>query len=369
MGRFLIYNKNMNNSEKNIFIDNNQMTNWDTLKDETSFTGEKALPTNNYVDIVECLPEASERILAATRIPNRGSMVRSTDVTIEDYKNNHLEPRTVVCFEGAEVAISNIFDAYGRNATIGYVKSGDEYVARSFYQSNSQGEWRLLPDYAVDDFSHSIWYGKGYSEEMTNLPSILQKALSEQAKKTKVKTIDDPDRLLLSTAKKYDIDLYQFMKRNKKLKSDAYQEIDQTPEVSFGELTRAKERPEDVRVPESQMPNFTQEIDNWESEASLYGVLTNRVYDSQDGKLRYTFSEDKAGRAFVSNIEYISKVTSSGVREKWVSGGDVETPLFEYDSQASGYGNELQRVGKYVGMWDNYLSKMDIIKAYLKARE
>lgn len=350
------------------FSNNDTASKWDTLKTEVSFSEKETTGNNDFVDITECLPEVSERILAATRIPNRDTRPRPGEIVTEDYKKNHLEPKTSIRFEDVEVAVSDIFEAYDHKAVIGYVKSGNEYVARNFYQSNSQGDWRLLPDYAVDEYDRSVWFGKGYSEEMTNLPSALQKALSRLTRKVEIATENEAEKLFCSTARKYDSETYMSKRRRKELSSDAYKEIDSTPAVSFGELSNVKDVPEDIHISKAQMPNFSHEIDSWESIAELYGVLVNRVYASNDDKLRYTFSENRRGMAFISNIEYVSKVTSSGVREKWVSGGDVETPLYEYESQASGYGDASDRKVWYVSMWRNYLSKMEIIKEYLKAQ-
>ena len=58
----------------------------------------------------------------------------------------------------------------GRNAAIVYVKDGANYVARSFYKSNSSSSWRMLPNYVLNSNGKISWYGKAFGEDSFNSP-------------------------------------------------------------------------------------------------------------------------------------------------------------------------------------------------------
>ena len=47
--------------------------------------------------------------------------------------------------------------------------------------------------------------------------------------------------------------------------------------------------------------------------------------------------------------------------------GDIGTPLYEYDSQTGGYGDVHDEKGSYQCMWQGYLSKIPLFKAYKAA--
>ncbi len=295
-------------------------------------------------------------------------------LSVEALRNLGLEPQEKMVLEGREIGLSGHFKIGNRDAVLGYVRTDNGYKVRGYYRSNSQGTWRYLPDYVTDGGTGSgaDWYGKGYTEEMTTLPSEMQKTLSEIAEKEQihVEQKTSPEFVLVGTAKVWNSkDEYREALHNHRLRGDIYQEINPRPEVNFGQMSNVKNAPESINIPGAMQPNFEKSEMEWDSNASLYGHLKNRVYESYDKKLKYTMSEDDWGRCFVSNIEAGGKVTSCGVRSEWVSGGDVVTPLYEYASQDGGYGDKSDVRRGYRCMWKGYLSKMKMIQDYLKSRK
>ncbi len=268
-----------------------------------------------------------------------------------------LAPREKMAFDGAEIGLSGSFKVGSRDAIIGYVKTDEGYKVRGYYRSNSQGAWRYLPDYVTDNgVDDGIeWFGKGYTEEMMTLPAEMQKTLSEIVQEGPLHVRTAPGFVLAGTAKVYaSKDKYREAVDNHALVGDVYQEVDMQPAVNFGVLSLNKNIPESVDVRGAYLPDFRHEKMEWKSESGLYGSLTNRVYESLNKGIKYTMSEDAQGRVFISSIETAGKITSTGLRKEWVSGGDLVTPLYEYASQDGGYGDPNDVRGKYRSMWKNY---------------
>ena len=287
-------------------------------------------------------------------------------LTNEVLREVGLGPEHKVVFEGMEVGLSGHFSVHGRDAVLGYVKTDDGYKVRGYYRSGSQSVWRYLPDYASRD--EGLWYGKGYTEEMLTLPCELQAELSKIAMQERIpveqKTL--PIFVLAGTAKSWpSMEAYYLAKINHELRGDIYKETDAYPLVNFGVLDEDRHSPESISVNGALAPNYKNELTSWKSNTAVYGNITNRVFRSFDGKLKYTISEDDNGRCFVSSIETNARPTSCGTRREWVSGGDVSTPLYEYAQMSDGYGDPNDSRGGYVGMWKNYVSKLKIIRDYL----
>jgi hypothetical protein len=63
-----------------------------------------------------------------------------------------------------------------------------------------------------------------------------------------------------------------------------------------------------------------------------------------------------------------SRINSCGLRQDWAQLGDFSTPLIEYKQQADGYGQFEPRVPGHMNMWQDYLSKIPVIKRFLRRR-
>ncbi len=85
------------------------------------------------------------------------------------------------------------------------------------------------------------------------------------------------------------------------------------------------------------------------------------------------FCRDKNNRAWIGGIENNSPIRTIGLRERWISGGDLTTPAYEYSQMIKDedvlYANQNMRKGKYVDMFEQYLSKAPIIQDYLASQK
>jgi hypothetical protein len=112
-------------------------------------------------------------------------------------------------------------------------------------------------------------------------------------------------------------------------------------------------------------PNFSETGLAWTENTELYGPVQIETFRSKNNKLQYMFCRDSRNRVWIGGIENDSKITPVGLRESWINGGDLTTPAFEYYDYDGGYGSDKVRSRNYVDMYENYLSKIPVIKEYL----
>jgi hypothetical protein len=308
--------------------------------------------------------EEAEEIFNKTEI--HGDAFMGEYLTPEILKEERLGPRYKTEIEDSVIWFSSAYKlGGGRIAVVAYVKKEGKTIARSYYRSNSQGIWRYLPDYKMGKNGKISWLGKGYGEESVTLPVELQQALSVTTKDDKniLKLKRNSEFILAGTAKIFGeqpgeyYDEVEFSPR--RLKGNFYAEHGKTP-------------PEQMILSEDESPNFSKLLTSWEQETILYGKMIIEVFPSKDGSLKYMFCSDSLGRTWIGGIENNSEIQSTGLRKTWIKGGDLTTPAFEYkdsiDDRTGGYGNEAARVGPYVDMHKNYLSKIPVIKEYMSIR-
>jgi hypothetical protein len=254
----------------------------------------------------------------------------------------------------------------GRVAVIGYAQGDDgSIIARSYYRSNSQGIWRYLPQYRLSEKGKINWFSKGYGEESVTLPASLQESLT--------RAIDDDGGILQLDSADAQAVFSGTARYLNSVNTVYHRQVAEwpvrlagVPEAGFNQLPP----PETIHLTYEQTPKFDAKISSWQQETKLYGRVTCDVFPSNDGKLRYVFSRDEQGRAWVSSIENDSPLESTGLRRVWVSGGALTTPAEEYVQQAGNYGGVKSREDShYVDMFANYLSKIPTIRDYLASVE
>jgi len=296
---------------------------------------------------------------------------RDWRLTTEALRDHDLGPKYRAQIENREVNLSDVYELEdGRVAAVAYLPTDDGVKVRSYYRSNSQGVWRYLPDYVRDEQTGEGlgWYGKSYAEEAVTLPYSLQESLATIMNSQGVKRIErtNPMFFFAGAALAYDSkDDYRAALESGQLQGDFYQEVSPVSNTQeFGELSPAKQNPEDINMEPGFEPNFGRVLASYKSESSLTGTMGIEVFNSEDGRFNWLMCTDKQNRSWVGGIEASSPITSTGCRQEWVSAGDAATPLYEYKSMESGYGDFTDRRRSYVSMWKNYLSKMPLIRKY-----
>ena len=286
-------------------------------------------------------------------------------------------PEYMTKFENAEIGLSRAFkDSSGRSISLGYVRDGDKFKVRTYYKSASQGLWRLLPDYTEKTPEGGIgWYGKGMTEEQMVLPLEMQRALSAVEDDGLRQDVpgEYADLVMMSTAYRYK-DKYEYLMalHRGELRGDAYRETNSNPTCKIGSVLQSeKTAPEQLSMPfgyELDMASL-QERSDFEFDTSYYGRVHANYVDSMNKKVRYAMLMNDEGKVWFGGAEVKgSRINSCGLRQDWAQLGDFSTPLLEYKQQADGYGDVSTKVAGHVDMWHGYLSRVPMIKSFLRRR-
>lgn len=297
------------------------------------------------------------------------------DLLPTDLERAGLLPKYAVQVEGKTILFSTPYalDTGDRRiAVVGYVQEDDNYVARTFYLSNSQGVWRYLPKYWPEG-TGVRWFDKGYGEESVTIPIALQLALNTIREETpqpiQLPENENPYFYFAGTARPLSAENITFRYEVEEQPVD----LNFEPQQRFINRSIQKLPPREITFDDNPnaKPNFDHQILSWQQHTEQYGPITIEVYPSSDGMLNYMFCRDGKGRAWVGGIEdTTSDIKSVGVRKRWVNGGDLTTPAYEYDTQVgkAEYENNNDRNGPYVDMFTNYISRIPIIQEYLKKK-
>ena len=347
---------------------------WENVKDENQTKKTQYTKSNNksieirekqekiqYPDIqIEKINnDESKKILEKTKI--HGDSFMGKFLTTEILKEEKLEPKYKTKLGDYTMWLSSAYElGSGRIAVVSYIEKDGEITAYSYYRSDSQGVWRFLPDYTIKENGKIKWVGKGYGEESVTLPIELQKTLSTITKE-KIKPKRNPEFIFAGTAKRFGREFKGY-----------YNEVESSPKKLNGNFYpkyNEKISPEQMVLTDNESPDFSKLITSWEQETALYGKIVIEVFPSKDGRLEYMFCRDSSGKIWIGGIQDNSKIQSTGLRETWISGGNLTTPAFEYEDLAGNFGNDKEKIGPYVDMFKNYLSRVPVIREYIESKK
>ena len=294
-------------------------------------------------------------------------------LTTENLVNNGLMPIFAVEMSGQRVALTQPFQlSDGRGAALGFVPSVDGYKVRGFYLDQKTGLWNLVPDIIRGPRNEGMsQITEGYGEESVMLPMVLQENLTELVKTKGFREITtvNADFLLAGTAVAYDtMQEYREVLARGQMRSDFYREVDAQPVVLGASNGGTKAMPQLVSVNANVAPDFQKHVGGFVTYSVLAGTVQMNVFESLDGHVRWLFCNDEYGRSWIGGAEIDSPLTSMGCRANWAMAGDLMTPLYEYSTQASGYGDPNDVRKGMIGMWNRYLSKMPVIQEYVAWR-
>ncbi|MDD3089415.1 MAG: metallophosphoesterase, partial [Candidatus Omnitrophica bacterium] len=325
-------------------------------------------------------PGEVSRILANTSV--HGDPFNGRRLTVKMLEEKGLSPAIRIVVQGVNVLFSS--KAYvlegGRIAVVAYVEeSPGQYVARSYYLSNSQSMWRYLPSYTAETDPATgrdrlSWYHKGYSEHSLTLPSEIQEALGAMTRVPSNTVMIEKDEAMLVFAGTSRRAAHEY-----ELPEDAtyVHSVDRTPEKLsdgfFADWQRSKRLVDPEKLDFSgspQRPDYENGfLASFKMATDFYGEVTVEVYRSVDGKYKYmlcSIGEGDSRRAWFGGVELSGEISGLGLHGKWVNTGNLTTPLYEYYAVSEGYGTERHSSDRhYVSMWEKYLSRAPAIQEYL----
>lgn len=298
-----------------------------------------------------------------------------------------LGPKFEVEMNGARVCLSETYRlADNRNAAVGYVVTEQGVKVRSYYLDDKKGAWKYLPDYYMKDLESSRYVdefelGQGYDEASVTLPAKLQKSLYEissvGSKSISQKT--NPAFVFAGTAQRYSSQFeYANSYFSNQMRGDYYREV--SKEASFADLdNEAKPKPEQITIEGGSVPDFAKEVLRYEGRDAVMGKFEAESFRSLDDELTWTFYS-KDNKICVGYVDVESKTTSTGCNQEWASLGKLGTRIYEeyypglldeHESFRSkvDYNDRVKLAdGEYIGMWQNYLRKIPVIREYLYQR-
>jgi hypothetical protein len=304
--------------------------------------------------------EEAEDVLDRTIV--QGSPFKGQLLTPKILRSSKLQPKYRMWITGSERALfSAAYNiGYGRIAAVAYIKNKKNYIAASYYLSNSHGIWRCLDGYFMVE-NKIISYGTKGRQDSMNLALVFQKALAEITNNgTPVIDIPYYHSDFIFTGTTYNA-LLQINTRDKNTKTQQEKVPDMPQKLSGNFYADRGKRipPEAIKFyNHNQAPDFSKPITSWEAANKIYGKIVYEALLSGNGQFIYTFCRDEKNRTWLAGIENHSQIQPTGVRGIWVDGGDLTTPAYEYDIKAGVYGNTRLRWGNYIDMSKNYLSKI-----------
>lgn len=291
-------------------------------------------------------------------------------LTTENLVNNGLVPIFAMVVSGQRVALSQPFQlSDGRGAALVFVQANEGYKVRGVYLDQKTGLWHLVVDVIRGPRGEGMsQIMEGYGEESTMLPLVLQEKLTDLVKTQGFREITtvNPDFLLAGTAMAYDTTQeYREALARGQMRSDFYREVDAQPAVLAAVSDGAKAMPQLLSVNAKVAPDFQKHVNRFATYSVLAGMVQMDSFKSYDGHVMWLFCSDEYGRSWIGGVEIDSPLTSMGCRANWATAGDLMTPLYEYSTQASGYGDPSDVRKGMVGMWNRYLSKVPMVQEYI----
>lgn len=292
----------------------------------------------------------------------RADLFSGRRLTKEILASEGLIPTYKLVLPNVTMWLSPLYLVLGkRPAVVGYIQTeGTPVVIRSFYRSNSQGVWRYLADYRLNN-GFFDWYAQGHASDTITASLILQKTLGEIGQNpTAYKKVESSDLTLAGTARERRNNMPYIGSAGKpvRLKGHFYSESNEKP------------APETlIFINPDQEPNFDKRLTSWTKRTPIYDDISVEVYASKDASLHFMFCKDNEGRAWIAHVEQANGTfTSTGVITPWIDAGLLVAPAYEYTTLAGPYGNTEKRKGPYVDMYKNYLSKIPVIARYQHVR-
>ena len=262
-----------------------------------------------------------------------GSKIKSYDLDIDYLDYSGLGPKHYTKINGRHVCLS---DPYllenGRLAAIGYIFNTKTHLweTKSYYQSQSQGIWRFLPSYDINNEGQITHYSKGkFGEDSQNIPFVMQEELAKISQKPPLE-IDYAEKTMVAIS----------LDTNKDKKNDQ-----RHTHFDFKKV---------FSQPNSQeyFPNFSNQINNFDFKNKLYGRIQGEIYPSLNHRLNYLICRSQSDQVWLAGVEYVhnNSINNDGLWETWVNPRGLTTPAMEYKSQAGVYANKKIFKGPYVGM-------------------
>lgn len=312
--------------------------------------------------------EPQEITLAGKKIQHFGE---SPEEHLDLIKKNGLEFNLETKVRNATYRMTEPFDlGDGRIVVLALVEPGDgKSYLRTFYRSNSQGEFRLLP--ATNKKVIGMpGFDKGETESTLVLPLAVQSLLANRKGGKKLASTAEAEALAFGAVRRnvgFDAYLDYYGHPSYIGKAVTKNRI-VTGEADGREFLRPPDK--DQIADKENKPDFSKVVSKYTAVSSLAGEVEALVYHSANGKIEYTVFKDKEGKIwFQTPTDLAARINNYGVGSTSIDIGNLGKPRWEYDSQVDPayHGNRHPTNRDYVDSW-KYLREMPTIKDWYKSQ-
>jgi|GEM_PF-2916819 hypothetical protein len=284
--------------------------------------------------------------------------------------------------------LSDVVASGGRSHCVGYVETDDGQIApRLFYKSNSDGDWRVSPQFYVDideKGKEHLTYSKGETMEYgyvreTRLHDDLRAALSTKEALTFEWEGERIDWLLRQFTKEklgstftYDDEVKEAKVAT--TKADFLYAYKPGQGFNAHDGINARDVFRNAELDEAIKPNFSvRPVHTLHSTHPQLGSVKTELYEDNQGTSLWHLSSDAQGRVWVSGATKKDRKPSSyGTDEEVVSLGIYDNKPIEYGSQVDGLveGVDYKKIGNgsYVDITP-LLDNLPVIKDYRQSRQ
>jgi hypothetical protein len=322
-------------------------------------------------------PDQSDAILTQAKFPAHHNPLSSLgkpyaspvpEVGVDGLKQAGLGPKFTITTSDQKIHVSDPYDiGDGRIGLVAYVEHEGQTYVRSFYRSNSRGDWQSASHHgdveeALDkkDPQETLWIGKGAGggKSSTVLPIEAQKSLCVLVDAAPLKIVDGKDlkvnwndgtqdhELQIKPGERIFYGILPFGS-NESFKKEINEDWTARRLYDPQKVHTAK----DLDIPHGLEPDFGQLKDKFPVKMSEHYSKNCMAYvfdgkrqnvgtqdKPHDIQLRYMFiREEDTGRVFLAGMDDIAApVNSFGVRQCSVDPHELGTGLIEYDVMLGG---------------------------------
>ena len=292
----------------------------------------------------------------------------------------HLKPEHKMQIGNATFYCSNPVLLEKNKGVVALVVVDGKVFPAVFYESRSQGCWRLAP--GIDKKENMLGFlNKGIMESDTQLPIALNGALHNLTTDSTKKGAKLPDlpvdetHALVQTRTKWGRGRDEFTYYNEVKPFEFIESAKGNP--------RAYADPESMKMKDPNFaPDFKKTPTTFEFNSPVYGKLTGYIYPSKNESAQFLFYKDQNNKVFLSHVECVktsegkeNPITRYGGREYVPELEDLDAPLFEYPSNMDDKKlavkfwperNQRDPSGSYLDFW-KYVKEIPIINDFYEA--
>ena len=325
-----------------------------------AYLRERTITLPPYESIYSFFTELDEGAILSMQSRIQES-TRHDKLELRDLVKHGLVPNKKITISNTNYFCSAPFKSNNHVLVIVLVEIENKIYPRFFYQSNSQGLWRVAPYGYIDENSNLRKFGKGSVEYSLHAPTKLSIALNS----------------LLAIPPKEGFSFIPFIEKKEELvRTEIFGKVKITGGIKPSNYT-SETAAKDIKLPVYDPgfhPDFTRPTEKIKQTLGAYGEVTIETYPSIDGIYTYTIIVANDGKAFLAGVENTNApINEFGIRSISPCINEMSNPLLEYDIQIQRGYHPYTRFNPYGDNCDylsnwNYVRELEVIERYYESQ-